>query len=188
MKLDKKLKEFEESCLNLASKETEQLKEEIKQEIEEQMKEELDEYTERKKWNFDKTVDKLEKDFIKEVFLYQNECKKEILQAKIEIDDDLKKSVQKKLENFIKTKNYKDFLLNLISNTISKIEGEEKLSIGITSNDYEKYKDIIIEKYKHEVVKIDNDYIGGCTIKTDKVYIDNTLLNSLDEKMLEIKE
>jgi hypothetical protein len=28
----------------------------------------------------------------------------------------------------------------------------------------------------------------GCILKTDEIYIDNTLLNNLEEKMLEIKE
>lgn len=188
MNLENKLKEFEESCLSLAATESEKLKEEIKEEIEGQMKSELDEYIERKKWSFNKTVEILEKEFMKEIFNYQTECKKEILNAKEDIYEDLKKEVIKKLEDFTKTKSYKKYLFDSIENVLQIIDNKNDIYIGITSKDYKKYKEKIEKEKKINLIEIDNKYIGGCTLRTSEIFIDNTLLNNLEEKMAQEKE
>lgn len=188
MNLEKKLKEFEESCLRMASKETEVLKEEIGKELEEQMKAELKEYTDRKEWNFNKTIEKLEKDYMKEIFYFQTECKKDILNAKEDMDKDLKQNVVRLLEEYTLDDDYKNYLFNCIDNTLSSSKGSSNVSVGITSRDFEKYGDEIKSTKNIEINEINNCYIGGCILKSDEIYIDNTLLNSLEEKMREEKE
>lgn len=51
--------------------------------------------------------------------------------------------------------------------------------------DLEKYQPIIIEKYNVRFKQIDIKYIGGCIIENEKqgVFIDNTLLNKIEEKL-----
>lgn len=188
MNLEKKLKEFEESCLRLASKETEVLKEEIQQELEEQMKFELKEYTDRKEWNFNKTIEKLEKDYMKEIFYFQTQCKKDILNAKEELDKDLKQNVIKLLEKYIESEEYKNYLFDCIDNTLYNSKGSSNISVGITSRDFIKYGDEIRNEKNIAVNEINNCYIGGCILKSDNIYIDNTLLNCLEEKMKEDNE
>ena len=188
MDLEKKLKELEESCLKMASKETDAIKEDIKQELEDQMKVELDEYTNRKEWNFNKTIEKLEKDFMKEVFYFQTQCKKEILKAKEDMDKDLKKLVIKKLEDYTKSDDYKTYLFNSIDSVLKKSNGSSNISIGITSKDYTKYKAEIKKSKKVNLNEINDCYIGGCILKSDEIYINNTLLNNLEEKMMQENE
>ena len=188
MKLEEKLKEFEESCLNLASKESEKLKDEISKELEEQMKAELDEYKARKDWNFEKSVEKIEKDYMKNIFYYQTACKKDILKARENLEIDLKQCVIKKLEEYTENDDYKNYLLKSIEFVISNANNIDNFSIGITSKDFGKFGEIIKEKNNVEIFEIDNSYIGGCVLKSNSVYIDNTMLNSLEEKLKEEKD
>lgn len=188
MNLEKKLKELEESCLRSASKETETLKQEINSDIEAQMKLELKEYTDRKQWNFNKTVEKLEKDYMKEIFNFQTECKKDILQAKEEMYKDLKQNVKQRLEEYTENEEYKSFLFDSIDNVLLKSKGSSNITIGITSKDYERFKDEIKASKNVDVIEINNCYIGGCILKSNEIFIDNTLLNNLEEKMIEENE
>lgn len=188
MNLEKKLKEFEESCLRLASIETESLKAEIQNEIEDQMKKELDEYTQKKEWNFNKTTEKLEKDYMKEIFSFQTECKKDILKAKQEIDNDLRKKVIDLLSEYTNRDEYRNFLFNCIDSTIKNSKGSSNVSIGITQKDLEKFENELKKRFNVDFNEINNCYIGGCILKSNEIYIDNTLLNSLEEKMKEERE
>lgn len=188
MNLEKKLKEFEESCLRLASLETEALKGDIQAEIEEQMKKELDEYTQKKEWSFGKTTEKLEKDYMKEIFNFQTECKKDILKAKQDIDNDLRKKVIGLLEEYTNSSEYENFLFNCVDSAIKNSKGSSNVSIGITQKDLQKYESNLKQKYNIDFNEINNCYIGGCILKSNEIYIDNTLLNSLEEKMKEEKE
>ena len=185
MDLSKKIREFEESCLSLASTDCEKIKEEINSEIEEQIKVEIADYITRKEWSFKKSIEKLEKNYMKAIFLCQTECKKEILKARDKVELDLRKNVINKLEEYVEKPEYKDYLLNSISKVSKDVENFE---IGITSRDYNKYKDELKNKGFENVIEIDNSYIGGCILKTNTIYIDNTLLNNLNEKMRIEKE
>lgn len=185
MNIEKRLKEFEESCLGMASNEASLLKQEIEQEIEEQIKSELEEYITKKEWNFNKTMEKLEKDYMKEIFKFQADCKKEILIAKKEIDIDLKKEVTNLIKNYTETEEYKNYLFRNISKAINCLENKDNTLIGLVSRDIEKYKDELSQKFNIEITQIEDSYIGGCIIKTDSVIIDNSLKNNIEEKMQE---
>lgn len=185
MNLEKRLKEFEESCLGMASNEASVLKQEIEAEIEEQIKTEIEEYINRKNWNFNKTIEKLEKNYMKEVFKFQTDCKKEILIAKKEIDLDLKKEVTNAINNYTETEKYKEYLFNNISNAINCLENKDKVILGLVNKDIIRYKDEIIQKFNVETKVIDDFYIGGCIIETDTIRIDNSLKNNIEEKMQE---
>ena len=185
MNLENKLKDFEESCLRLASKETEILKEDIKKEIEEQLKVELNEYAQKKEWNFNKTMEKMEKDYMKDIFLFQTECKKEILRAKQEVELDLKNQVIQLLENYTNTEQYKLFLFNKIENLLKKVKDVSNIKICIVSKDFEKFASELKEKFNSKIEEMDKSCIGGCILKSNEVYIDDTLLNSVLEKFFE---
>lgn len=185
MDLEKKLKEFEESCLGIASKEAMELKKEIEQEIENQMKTELDEYNQRKEWNYNKTIEKLEKDYMKEVFKIQTDCKKEILNAKNEIYKDLKLEVINRIKEFTSKNEYKNFLLQLVKQSLEYTNSEDDIILGLTKSDLEKYKSDILNIRDVSLKEIDDKYIGGCIIESDNIFIDNSLINNIEEKMID---
>lgn len=185
MDLEKKLKEFEESCLGIASNEAMELKKEIEQEIENQMKTELDEYSQRKEWNYNKTIEKLEKDYMKQVFNIQTDCKKEILNAKNEIYKDLKLEVINRIKEFTKKNDYKNFLLNTIKHSLEYTKSNDKVILGLTKSDLDRYKTDVLKIRDVELKEIEDKYIGGCIVETDNIFIDNSLINSIEEKMID---
>ena len=54
--------------------------------------------------------------------------------------------------------------------------------IFVTNNDKQKYEEVL-NRYNIKIDVLDNDFIGGCKLKNDKlgVIIDNTLKTNLDE-------
>lgn len=71
---------------------------------------------------------------------------------------------------------------------ISKIDNMSGTYIGLTKDDIEKYKFMINEKYAveiKEIKEINSKYIGGCILENENqgIFIDNTLLNMIDERL-----
>lgn len=68
---------------------------------------------------------------------------------------------------------------------ISKIDNMSGTYIGLTKDDIEKYKFMINEKYDVEIKEINSKYIGGCILENENqgIFIDNTLLNMIDERL-----
>ena len=57
--------------------------------------------------------------------------------------------------------------------------------IGLTANDIERYGASIEKAYNISLKEIPMKYIGGCILenKIKGIYIDNTLLNSVNERL-----
>ena len=57
----------------------------------------------------------------------------------------------------------------------------------MTQKDIYKYADEIRTIYSPKIVEMPDDYIGGCIIANEQqgIFIDNTILNLLNEKMEE---
>lgn len=183
MNLEEKIKSFEQSCYNLASNEAECLKKEIEEEIENQLKIELEEYMRKKEWNYNKSVENLEREYKKEIFQIQNDCKKEILNAKTSIYEDLKKEVENRINNFVDSDKYEDFLFKTIKKSAKQFDDKKDIVIGITKKDKEKFENKIKELYSCEIKIIEPSYIGGCMMQNKNMCIDNTLKNTIEEKM-----
>lgn len=68
---------------------------------------------------------------------------------------------------------------------MSQIEIPEGTVIGLTSKDIEKYGVSIKEVYNISLKEIPIKYIGGCILenKIQGIFIDNTLLNSVNERL-----
>ncbi len=68
------------------------------------------------------------------------------------------------------------------------IEGRGS-TIFITENDYFKFSEEISETFNMKVDKIDNENIGGCVLINinDKISIDNTIKNNIEEEIKQIK-
>lgn len=68
---------------------------------------------------------------------------------------------------------------------MSQIEISEGTVIGLTSKDIEKYGVSIKEAYNISLEEIPIKYIGGCILenKIQGIFIDNTLLNSVNERL-----
>ncbi len=184
MNIEEKTKIFEASCQKLLQKEITQLNKNIDSEIEKQIKDEVEEYEQKEEVTYNKRLEKLEKDYNKQMYLMQMESKKEILEAKKEWQKDLKKEVENRVKNYVNTPEYETFLFARIDETIRKTTQTQNCTLGITQQDYEKFASKIQEKYPIKLYQIANSYLGGCVLedKNAGIYIDNTLQNSMEER------
>lgn len=66
-----------------------------------------------------------------------------------------------------------------------RIGDKNETYIGLTKSDIEKYQTLITEKYRLKTKEIGSKYIGGCILENTSqgIFIDNTLLNKIDEKL-----
>lgn len=183
MNVDEKLKEFYISIEDTMNKEYSEIERNINREIKSSIKEELETYEAKKKLNYDRNVQRIEKEYNKKVFNYEIQCKKEIIDEEKKLKNHIKEIALEKLREFTQSDKYQSFLIKSIEDGISKFYNINDISIGITKTDMEKYKDIIL-KYSSKLKEIDGKYIGGCILENEKqgIFIDNTLKNCIDER------
>lgn len=185
MNIKEKEKIFEESCQRLLQKEVSELNKTIDLEIEKQIKDELQEYQKKEEVMYNKKIDKLEKDYNKQIYNYEMESRKEVLNTKKEIQKDIKKQVQNLLKDFSKTTEYEEFLFSRIDESIRQLPNLQNANLYLTNEDFMKFGNKIKSKYNIKLDIIDDKYIGGCILEDSiaGLYIDNTIQNSINEKL-----
>lgn len=185
MNIQEKVNLFQKSCQTLLERDVTELNKAIDLEIEKQIKDELQEYQEKEEMAYRKKLEKLEKDYNKQIYSLEMENKKDVLEQKKQIQKDLKKEIIQTLKNFTQTPEYKEFLFCKIEETTEKLESTEYSVLGLVALDQERYGTEIESKYHLEIQKIDDRYVGGCILedKMEGLYMDNTLLNSIDESL-----
>lgn len=185
MKVEEKIKIFEESCKRLLHQEVSQLSKNIDTQISEQIKDELQEYEEKEELAYQKKLEKMEKEYNKQIYSLEMESKKEVLNQKKLIQKDLEKQVIEILKDFTKTPNYQTFLMSRIDETIPKVKDTNHSVLGIVKQDEERYGSEIRSKYNIGLKVIEDKYIGGCILEDSVagLSIDNTIRNSIDEKL-----
>ena len=114
MDINEKLQQFSQSLQDTSNKEYKQIEKEVDDEIKAGIEEEVQEYEEKKRINYEKTVQRIEKDFNKKIFNYEINCKKEIIDEGKRIKESLKLEAINRLKEFTEKEEYKDFLINSI--------------------------------------------------------------------------
>ena len=185
MDIKQKVSIFAESCEKLLQKEVNQLNKNINTEIERQIKDELKDYQEKEESAYHKKIEKLEKEFNKQIYSLEMDSKREILEEKKILQKELKKEVISILKDFTKKSDYKIFLMRKIDEAVQKLKNTNTAILRIVDFDNQKYGDEICEKYKIKIEIMDEHYIGGCILedKVAGIYIDNTIQNSIEEKL-----
>ena len=160
----------------------EKLNEKINTEIEEQINVELTEYVKKQEASYKKQCEKIVKDYNKALFEYEVECKKNVQNVKNIIKKELKEEVKRKLQIFTEKEEYLQYLIKTINDSLSVVNNDNSSIIFVTNNDKQKYEEVL-NRYNIKIDVLDNDFIGGCKLKNDKlgVIIDNTLKTNLDE-------
>ena len=158
------------------------LNEKINTEIEEQINVELTEYVKKQEASYKKQCEKIVKDYNKALFEYEVECKKNVQNVKNIIKKELKEEVKRKLQIFTEKEEYLQYLIKTINDSLNVVNNDNSSIIFVTNNDKQKYEEVL-NRYNIKIDVLDNDFIGGCKLKNDKlgVIIDNTLKTNLDE-------
>ena len=120
MDVNEKLQQFGQSLAEISNKEYRQIEQEVDNEIKTGIEEEVKEYENKKQANFDKTSQRIEKDFNKKVYNYEIQCKKEIIDEQRKLKENLKNEIRNKLAKFVEKDEYKDILIKSIDERINK--------------------------------------------------------------------
>ena len=120
MDVNEKLQQFGQSLEEISNKEYKQIEQEVDNEIKTGIDEEVKEYENKKQVNFDKTSQRIEKDFNKKVYNYEIQCKKEIIDEQRKLKENLKNEIRNKLIEFVKNDEYQDVLIKSIDERFSK--------------------------------------------------------------------
>ena len=120
MDVNEKLQQFGQSLEEISNKEYKQIEQDVDNEIKTGIEEEIKEYENKKQANFDKTSQRIEKDFNKKVYNYEIQCKKEIIDEQKNLKENLKNEIRNKLAKFVEKDEYKDILIKSIDERINK--------------------------------------------------------------------
>ena len=120
MDVNEKLQQFGQSMDEISNKEYRQIEQEVDNEIKTGIEEEIKEYENKKQANFDKTSQRIEKDYNKKVYNYEIQCKKEIIDEQKNLKENLKNEIRNKLAKFVEKYEYKDILIKSIDERINK--------------------------------------------------------------------
>lgn len=120
MDVNEKLQRFGQSLEEISDKEYKQIEQEVEEEIKSGIEEEVKEYENKKQISFDKTFQRIEKEYNKKVFNYEIQCKKEIIDEQKRLKEMLKKDLISRLKEFTKTTEYQEILNRSIEERIIK--------------------------------------------------------------------
>lgn len=120
MDVNEKLQQFGQSLDEISNKEYRQIEQDVDNEIKTGIEEEIKEYENKKQANFDKTSQRIEKDYNKKVYNYEIQCKKEIIDEQKNLKENLKNEIRNRLVEFVKNDRYQDVLIKSIDERINK--------------------------------------------------------------------
>lgn len=120
MDVNEKLQQFGHSLEEISNKEYRQIEQDVDNEIKTGIEEEIKEYENKKQANFDKTSQRIEKDYNKKVYNYEIQCKKEIIDEQKNLKENLKNEIRNRLVEFVKNDRYQDVLIKSIDERINK--------------------------------------------------------------------
>ena len=110
MDINDKLHEFEQSLEEYADRDYKQIELNVEDEIKSAIEQELAEYEAKKQANYEKNVQKVEKDLNKKIYNYEINCKKEIIDEEKRLKNNIKDEVIKLLKDFTESDKYKNYL------------------------------------------------------------------------------
>ena len=188
--IDRKISKIEKSCLEMARQESKLLEEENNAIINEKKANLVNNYKDELSEKYLKDIDNLKKEFNKNVFNYEIQERKKLNELKEKLVNKIKQDVENEMLEFVNLSTYKNFLADNIKGTLEMIEASEECIVYVTENDYNRFGNKLVSKYKNvKLDKTSNSSIGGCIVfdVTNKVVINNTIRNSIDERISKIE-
>ena len=183
--IDIKLEKIEKNCVETAKKEYKVLKNENDTVSDKILIERVDSYKKELENKYNVEVSKLTREYNKNVFEYEMEERRRINKFRDALTANIHNRVIEEFNNFVNTKEYEKYLFNNIENVLKKVSKAEECTIYITERDFLKFKSNIVSTFRVLVNTMDNENIGGCILvnKKERISIDNTLKNNIEEKM-----
>lgn len=184
IKIEKKIEKIRKSCLETAKRELAVLKEENASIANERISKMIEDYQDVLSIKYTNELNKIEREYNRNLFDYEMEGNVRLNKVKAKLFENIKAEVVKKLKEFVEFKEYKKYLIKNIEETL---KNSTKGTIYVTEKDFKRYKDELEKLFNTKIDTIDDTNIGGCMVVNNKISIDNTIKNNIEEKLSEIK-
>ncbi len=184
IKIEKKIEKIRKSCLETAKRELVVLKEENISTTNEKISKMIEDYQDILSVKYTNELNKIEREYNRNLFDYEMEGNLRLNKVKTKLFENIKAKVVEELKKFVDSKEYKKYLIKNIEETL---KNSSKGTIYVTENDFKNYKDELEKLFNTNIDTIDNTNIGGCMVENNKIAIDNTIKNNIEEKLSEIK-
>ena len=125
----------------------------------------------------------MEKEFYKQIYSYELEQKKKIIDTVKKQSLELIKEIENVICKMLDIKLYEEFFFNTLKETLEKVNIDNNTIIGVIKKDYDRYSENIEIKYNVKCKIIDDKFIGGLILENKNVLIDNTLKNAIEENV-----
>jgi len=182
MNFNLRVEELKNSCKKLADNERSQLEAKINKEINDEIVIEAEEYENKQKAAYEKKCEQLERSYYKEVYSYEAEEKKRILNTIKQENKKMVEEITNKVINLLETPFYEEYFIDMLKKVLPKID-YSKSKIGLVKRDYEKYSNILKQEYGINCIQIESKYIGGIMVENENILIDSTLKNAIEEEI-----
>ncbi len=186
MDIEKKLKNVEDNCINLAQKDADELKKATEKERDEKIADFISKYKEELEMKLNKEMANLNKNYNHSIFTLKKEGQIKVENFKKSKIRELKNKILDKYNDYKNTEEYKYDLISRIKATMGKAGEGSRFEIMVVENDYNNYIEMLKNEFVNiEIKQLSNDYIGGCIIfnKDKKMLIDNTIRTVLEEEL-----
>lgn len=187
--IEKKIEKIEKNCYEIARKELINLKQENDNISDKEILDRVNNYKDELSEKYENELKKIDRQYNRYLYDYEMNERVKINKFKETLISNINYKIETEFQKFIDSDEYEGYLFRNINNTLKNINNVDDCIIYITENDYYKFKDKIIEKFKINLDKISNENIGGCVLidNKSKISIDNTIKTNIDEKIKEIK-
>ncbi|MDF2905323.1 MAG: hypothetical protein K0R34_644 [Herbinix sp.] len=181
MTLDEKLDHFYSSVIDSATKQNIEIVEEYKNTLQKNYDERKEIAMRKAEANYRMASDNIIRERNRKLSAETMEIRRKVLEKTAEISDRVFTDVKLKLENFMKTSDYDELLVNQIKNAKEFAQGDE-ITVYINPTDASKTS-ILEAKTGVSLTVSDRDFIGGsrAVIPSRSILIDNSFLTKLDE-------
>ena len=181
----RKIDKIKNNCINTAKQENSELKLENDKTEKELLDQMVEKYELEARKKFDDEVNKLSKNYNKNIFNYEMESKKKLAKFKNTLLLNIHRVLIEKFIAFLETEEYKTFLKDNMAKVLAKVDSNENCTVYITEKDDNRFGAELRAEFGVHIETIDDDYIGGCILinKLEKISIDNTLKNNIYERI-----
>lgn len=185
MDISEKLTQLNQSVEKLSNNDYEKIEKRLQEEINNSILNEIIDYEQKKAEAFEKVQKGLERDYNKKIYNYETQCKKEIIEQEKKLTNNIKDEAIIILKEYTDDDNYINFLQNNIKQSLMYVNQKDETTIGLTKKDIDRFEKLLSNMFNIKVKQIDDKYIGGSILenKEQGIYIENTLLNSVNEKL-----
>ncbi|MFR8104192.1 MAG: V-type ATP synthase subunit E family protein [Clostridia bacterium] len=182
MTREKKIEKFSQSAIKQAAEEAKELDSQIEKEKQEEIIKAITEYKEKVEKETQREILKLEQSSYATIYELEQESKKKIWETKEKIQAQMEEELVQKVEDFVQSPEYEEYLFLQLKQAMEKWKKEEKKIIYLTPKDQNRYTEKIKREYEEHLIEIGNlaeEQIGGFQIQGENKIIDNTLKENI---------